>query len=87
LERSAITKHIDNAFKEGELEKNQVCAKFAYTAADGNAYQIVHYNPDVIISVGYREKSQRGTQFRIWATSVLKRPSDQWLHPEPESFG
>jgi len=71
-ERSVITKHINNVFKEGELDRNQVCAKFAHTAADGKTYQVVHYNIDVIISVGYRVKSQRGTQFRIWATSVLK---------------
>ena len=71
-ERSVITKHINNVFKEGELDKNQVCAKFAHTASDGKTYQVAHYNLDVIISVGYRVKSQRGTQFRIWATSVLK---------------
>jgi hypothetical protein len=71
-ERSVITKHINNVFKEGELDKNQVCAKYAHTASDGKTYQVVHYNLDVIISVGYRVKSQRGTQFRIWATSVLK---------------
>ena len=71
-ERSVITKHINNVFKEGEVDKNQVCAKFAHTAADGKTYQVVHYNLDVIISVGYRVKSRRGTQFRIWATSVLK---------------
>ncbi len=71
-ERSVITKHINNVFKEGELYKNRVCAKFAHTATDGKTYQVAHYNLDVIISVGYRVKSQRGTQFRIWATSVLK---------------
>jgi prophage maintenance system killer protein len=71
-ERSVITKHINNVFKEGELDKNQVCAKFAHTASDDKTYQVNHYNLDVIISVGYRVKSQRGTQFRIWATSVLK---------------
>jgi hypothetical protein len=72
-ERSVITKHINNVFKEGELEKNQVCAKFAHTAADGKTYQVAHYNLDVIISVGYRIKSIRGTRFRIWATSILKK--------------
>lgn len=71
-ERSVITKHINNVFRESELDKNQVCAKYAHTASDGKTYQVVHYNLDVIISVGYRVKSQRGTQFRIWATSVLK---------------
>ncbi len=71
-ERSVITKHINNVFKEGEVDRKQVCAKFAHTADDGKTYQVVHYNLDVIISVGYRVKSRRGTQFRIWATSVLK---------------
>ncbi|MCI5139153.1 MAG: hypothetical protein D3922_12230 [Candidatus Electrothrix sp. AR1] len=72
-ERSVLTKHINNVFKEGELDKEQVCAKFAHTAADGKTYQVSHYNLDVIISVGYRVKSKRGTQFRIWATTLLKQ--------------
>ncbi|XCN75074.1 MAG: virulence protein RhuM/Fic/DOC family protein [Candidatus Electrothrix aestuarii] len=72
-ERSVLTKHINNVFKEGELDKERVCAKFAHTAADGKTYQVAHYNLDVIISVGYRVKSKRGTQFRIWATTVLKQ--------------
>lgn len=67
-----IGKHINNIFKEGELNKNSVIAKFATTATDGKTYQTEHYNLDVIISVGYRVKSQRGTQFRIWANAVLK---------------
>lgn len=71
-DRSVIGKHIRNIFKEGELEKNSVWAKFAYTASDGKDYQVDYYNLDVIISVGYRVKSIRGTQFRIWATNVLK---------------
>ncbi len=71
-ERSVVTKHISNIFKEGELDKNAVCAKFAHTAMDGKTYKVLHYNLDVIISVGYRVKSQQGTRFRIWATSVLK---------------
>lgn len=71
-ERSVITKHINNIFKEGELVKNQVCAKFAHTAKDGKQYQVNSYNLDVIISVGYRVKSKNGTRFRIWATSVLR---------------
>lgn len=72
-ERSVITKHIRNVFKEGELERNSVCAKFAHTAEDGKSYQVDHFNLDVIISVGYRVKSPRGVQFRKWATDVLKR--------------
>jgi len=72
-ERSVITKHINNVFKEGELERDSVCAKFARTAEDGKTYQIQHYNLDVIISVGYRVKSQQGVKFRQWATRTLKQ--------------
>lgn len=71
-DRSVIGKHVRNIFKEGELQKDSVWAKFAYTAADGKDYNVDFYNLDVIISVGYRVKSIRGTQFRIWANSVLK---------------
>lgn len=71
-DRSVITKHINNVFKEQELERNSVCAKFAHTGSDGKTYQVEHYNLDAIISVGYRVKSKRGTQFRIWASKVLK---------------
>ena len=69
---SVIGKHIRNIFKEGELVKDSVWAKFAYTASDGKVYQVDYYNLDVIISVGYRVKSYRGTQFRQWANNVLK---------------
>ena len=71
-DRSVIGKHIRNIFKEGELKKESVWAKFAHTADDGKTYQVDYYNLDVIISVGYRVKSLRGTQFRIWATNILK---------------
>lgn len=71
-DRSVITKHIGNVFEEGELAPDSVCAKFAHTAADGKTYQVDYYNLDVIISVGYRVKSHRGTQFRIWATQRLR---------------
>ena len=71
-DRSVIGKHIRNIFKEGELKKESVWAKFAHTADDGKIYQVDYYNLDVIISVGYRVKSLRGTQFRIWATNILK---------------
>ena len=70
-ERSVITKHLRNVLKEGELERESVCAKFAHTAEDGKVYQTVFYNLDAIISVGYRVNSKHGTQFRIWATQVL----------------
>ena len=70
--RTVINRHINNIFKEGELDEKAVSAKFALTAADGKSYQVAHYNLDVIISVGYRVKSLRGTQFRIWATRQLR---------------
>lgn len=66
-----IGKHIANALQE-ELQDISVVAKFATTAADGKTYQTEHYNLDMIVSVGYRVKSKQGTQFRIWATRVLK---------------
>lgn len=71
-DRSIIGKHVRNVFKEGELSKESVWEKFAYTAADGKVYDVNYYNLDVIISVGYRVKSKRGTQFRIWAIGILK---------------
>jgi len=71
-ERSVVTKHIRNIFKERELEPESVRAKFAHTAEDGKTYQVESYNLDVVISVGYRVKSLRGTQFRIWATRTLR---------------
>lgn len=71
-DKSTISRHIKNIFTEGELERHSVVANFATTASDGKVYQVDYYNLDVIISVGYRVKSLRGTQFRIWATSVLK---------------
>lgn len=67
-----VSKHINNVFNDGELRKESVVAKFATTGNDGKTYQVEYYNLDVIISVGYRVKSQQGTRFRIWATSVLK---------------
>ena len=72
-ERSVITKHIHNILKSKELMEDSVCAFFAHTAADGKTYQVEYYNLDVILSVGYRVNSKRGTQFRIWATNVLKQ--------------
>ena len=71
-DKSTISRHIKNIFEESELDNNSVVAKFATTATDGKTYQVDYYNLDVIISVGYRVKSQRGTQFRIWANKVLK---------------
>ncbi len=77
-ERSVISKHIRNIFKEGELDEQVVCAKFAHTTQHGamegktQTKELVFYNLDVIISVGYRVKSQQGTRFRIWANKILK---------------
>jgi len=70
--RTTITEHIQNVFKEGELDENSVCRNFRHTALDGKNYDTNFYNLDVIISVGYRVKSLQGTQFRIWATQRLK---------------
>lgn len=69
---STINEHLKNIFDEGELDQNSVIRNFRITASDGKSYDTQHYNLDVIISVGYRVKSQRGTQFRIWATKVLR---------------
>ena len=71
-DKSTISRHIKNVFEEGELMKDSVVAKFATTASDGKTYQVEYYNLDVIISVGYRVKSKRGVQFRIWATNLIK---------------
>ena len=77
-DRTVITRHINNVFKDGELDEKVVCAKFAHTTKHGaikdktQETTVKHYNLDVIISVGYRVKSKRGTQFRQWATQRLK---------------
>ena len=71
-DKSVISRHIRNIFADGELVRDSVVAKNATTAADGKSYQVEYYNLDVIISVGYRVKSQRGVQFRIWASGIIK---------------
>lgn len=74
-ERSVVTKHIRNAFQEGELDPGATSAKFAQVRTEGGravSREVDHYNLDVIISVGYRVKSLQGTQFRIWATDTLR---------------
>lgn len=74
-DRSVIQRHIKNIFKEDELEKNSTCAKFAQVQNEGNRSVeriFDYYNLDMIISVGYRVKSQRGIAFRKWATAILK---------------
>ena len=72
-ERSVITKHIRNILKSKELTKDSVCAFFAHTAPDGKTYNTQFYSLDMIVSIGYRVNSKRGTQFRIWATNILKQ--------------
>ena len=71
--RTTITEHLQNIFNEGELQKDSVCRKFRRTAADGKSYNTQFYNLDAIISVGYRANSTRATQFRQWATAVLRQ--------------
>jgi prophage maintenance system killer protein/transcriptional regulator CtsR len=70
--KRTISEHVRNIFKEEELQESSVVRKFRTTARDGKDYNINYYNLDVIISVGYRVKSQKGTQFRIWANKILK---------------
>jgi hypothetical protein len=70
-DKSVISRHIGNIFEEGELPRDSVVANFAITASDGKTYRVDYYNLDVIISVGYRVKSHRGTQYRSWATQLL----------------
>ena len=71
-DKSTISRHIKNIFEEGELDRTSVVANYATTASDGKTYNVDYYNLDVIISVGYRVKSQRGVQFRIWASNLIK---------------
>ena len=71
-DKSVISRHLKNIFKDNELEKNSVVAKNATTASDGKKYYVEYYNLDAILSVGYRVNSKKGTQFRIWANRVLK---------------
>jgi len=71
-DKSVISRHLKNIFSEGELQRNSVVAKNATTASDGKTYQVEYYNLDAILSVGYRVNSKTATEFRKWATSVLK---------------
>ena len=71
-DKSVISRHLRNVFKEGELDRGAVVAKNATTAADGKTYQVEYFNLDAILSVGYRVNSKQGTRFRQWATSVLR---------------
>ena len=71
-DRRTITRHIQNIYKDEELEENSVCSFFEHTAEDGKKYKVQYYNLDMIISVGYRVNSKRGIAFRKWATKILK---------------
>ena len=71
-DRKTITRHIQNIYKEEELEENSVCSVFEHTASDGKKYKTQYYNLDMVISVGYRVKSQNGIIFRRWANKILK---------------
>ena len=73
VDRTVITKHLKNIFESEELQMDSVCAKFAHTAEDGKTYSTQFYNLDAVISVGYRVNSTRATQFRQWATAVLRQ--------------
>jgi hypothetical protein len=73
VQRPAVTKHLANIFNEKELDKETVCSKMEHTAEDGKKYNTDYYSLDAIISVGYRVNSRRATQFRRWATQVLKK--------------
>jgi len=72
-DKSGISRHIKNIFNSGELDKNSVVAKIATTANDGKTYQVDYFNLDMIISIGYRVDSKEATQFRKWATTILKK--------------
>ncbi len=73
VQKAAISKHLSNIFKEGELENDSVVSILETTASDGKNYKVSYYNLDVIISVGYRVNSKQATNFRIWATKTLKK--------------
>ncbi len=72
IERSVVTKYINNILKTKELEEKSVCAKFAHTASDGKTYVVQYYSLDMAISVGYRVNSKKVTLFRQWATKILR---------------
>jgi prophage maintenance system killer protein len=83
-DKSVISRHLSNLFKEGELVRDSVVAKNATTASDGKTYQVTYFNLDVVISIGYRVKSQRGVQFRQWAT-IEQGFGDELFYPNVAS--
>ncbi|MBU4414876.1 MAG: virulence RhuM family protein, partial [Proteobacteria bacterium] len=76
VDRSVVTKHLKNIFSSNELQEDSVCAIFAHTAGDGKEYQTKFYSLEATIAVGYRVNSERGTQFRQWAITILQ----QYIH-------
>lgn len=72
VDRSGVSRHLKNIFETGELEENSVCAFFAHTAEDGKTYRSLFYNLDAVIAFGYRVNSYKATQFRVWATRILR---------------
>ena len=76
VDRSVVTRHLKNIFTQKELQEESVCANYAHTAEDGKTYQTKFYSLEAIIAVGYRVNSERGTQFRQWAISILQ----QYIH-------
>ena len=72
VDRSVISKHLNNIYKNGELSENSTCANFAQVADNGKTYNYKYYSLAAIIAVGYRTNSERATQFRAWATKVLE---------------
>jgi hypothetical protein len=77
VNRTVVTKHLQNISTTNELVVDSVCAIFAHTAEDGKTYQTGFYNLDAVIAVGYRVNSKQATQFRIWATNTLKESSSR----------
>ncbi len=94
VQRPAITKHLKNIFESGELDESSVSSILELTASDGKNYPTKFYNLDAIIAVGYRVNSKRATQFRIWATQILKEyiikgfaMDDERLKQGEQTFG
>jgi len=86
VDRSVITKHLKNIFSEKELDKSSVCANFAHTAEDGKSYKTQFYSLEAIIAVGYRVNSERGTQFRQWAITILQKYIHKGFAIDSERF-
>ncbi|MBQ2872339.1 virulence RhuM family protein [bacterium] len=85
VDKSRISRHLQNIFEENELVKNSVVAFFAQTSNDGKQYNVAHYNLDAIISVGYRVNSKRGIMFRQWATKIIKERIKQEYQKRKEA--